>query len=194
MSNNYFFIFRGFTFDESMPVLIIVCPCSGCQLQITILHLPFIVICCHRVKKICINYAFANGKTAPGRKRYEQVSSGHMLYAPLQTAENAHLYLFWRGNVEKYKSIPPQGGGDADLAYCLADLFYFSRAYAARAYVYAHVGAMRSHRLYALDVRFGYFLRFVVGMTHLITAEFALAANFTCSCHSAVLHRLKNLG
>ena len=106
MSNNYFFIFRGFTFDESMPVLIIVYPCSGCQLQITILHLPFIVICCHRVKKICINYAFANGKTAPGRKRYEQVSSGHMLYAPLQTAENAHLYLFWRGNVEKNKNIP----------------------------------------------------------------------------------------
>lgn len=106
MSNNYFFIFRGFTFDESMPVLIIVYPCSGCQLQITILHLPFIVICCQGLRKYALIMPLRMGKLRREERGHEQVSSGHVLYAPLQTAENAHLYLFWRGNVEKNKSIP----------------------------------------------------------------------------------------
>jgi hypothetical protein len=49
------------------------------------------------------------------------------------------------------------------------------------------MGPVRSYSLYALDVRLGYFLRFVIGVAHLITAELALAANFTCSRHSSVL-------
>ena len=36
----------------------------------------------------------------------------------------------------------------------LADFFHFTGAYATRAYIHAHVGAVRSHSLDALDVRF----------------------------------------
>lgn len=49
------------------------------------------------------------------------------------------------------------------------------------------MGPVRSYSLYALDVRLGYFLRFVVGVAHLVATELALAANFACSCHSTVL-------
>ena len=55
--------------------------------------------------------------------------------------------------------------------------------------MHAHMGAIRPHCLDALDIRFGYFLGLVVGMAHLITAELAFAANFTCSRHSAVLQK-----
>lgn len=67
----------------------------------------------------------------------------------------------------------------------LANFFYFAGAYAARAHLHTHVGAVRPHGLDALDVRFRNFLGFVVGMAHLVPAELALAANFarTCHCH-----------
>jgi hypothetical protein len=51
--------------------------------------------------------------------------------------------------------------------------------------MHADMGAVRSHCLDALDVRFGYLLRFVVGVAHLIAAELAFAADFTCSCHES---------
>ena len=58
--------------------------------------------------------------------------------------------------------------------------------------MHAHVGAMRPHGLNALDVRLGYFLGFVIGMAHLISAELAFAANVTRSRHDTVLRRLRS--
>lgn len=54
------------------------------------------------------------------------------------------------------------------------------------------MGTVRPHGFYVLDVRLGYFLGFVVGVAHLITAELAFTANFTCSCHGTVLRSFKN--
>jgi hypothetical protein len=78
------------------------------------------------------------------------------------------------------------------LFFLLTDFFYFARAYAAGAYVNSHMGTMRSHGFYALDIRLRYFFGLVVGMAHLVTAELALAADFTCSGHVLVL-RIVNL-
>ncbi len=57
--------------------------------------------------------------------------------------------------------------------------------------MHPYVGAVRSDYFYALNIRFRYFLRSVIGVAHLIAAELALAANFTCSCHRAVLRKNK---
>ena len=104
-----------------------------------------------------------------------------------------HAYLyFWRGMRWKNNRHPRLKGERMPVVFVLADFFYFARADAARARLYPDMGPVRSYRLYALNVRFGYFLRFVIGMAHLIAAELALAANFTCSCHSTVLRLVKN--
>ncbi len=49
--------------------------------------------------------------------------------------------------------------------------------------MHPHMGAVRSHGLDALDVRFGHFFGFVVGMANLVSAELTFAANFACTCH-----------
>lgn len=95
-------------------------------------------------------------------------------------------------NELKNKRHPRLERGEDAAFIVLADFFYFARAYTARASLYPDMGPVRSYSLYALDVRLGYFLRFVIGMAHLVTAELALAANFTCSRHSTVLRLVKN--
>jgi hypothetical protein len=91
------------------------------------------------------------------------------------------------GNVCIEKERAPRRKEFAMAPRLSADFFYFARAYATRANMHAYMGAVRSHCLDALDVRFGYLLRFVVGVAHLIAAEFAFATDFTCSCH-CILH------
>jgi hypothetical protein len=81
----------------------------------------------------------------------------------------------------------PRLKGERMPFFFLADFFYLARAYTARACLYPDMGPVRAYGLYALDVRLRYFLRFVIGMAHLVAAELALPANFTCSCHSTVL-------
>jgi hypothetical protein len=65
----------------------------------------------------------------------------------------------------------------------LADLFHFTRTYAASTYMHAYMGTVRSHRLDKLYVRLGYLFRLVIRMAHLIAAEFAFSADLTCTCH-----------
>jgi hypothetical protein len=103
-----------------------------------------------------------------------------------ETAGDACLY-FWREVCSKDKRHPRLKGAGMPLNIALADFFYFARANTARACLYPDMGPVRSYGLYALDVRLGYFLRFVVGVAHLVATELALAANFTCSRHSSVL-------
>ena len=100
--------------------------------------------------------------------------------------------VFLERNSVENKRHPRLKGERMPLTLVLADFFYFARAYTARACLYPDMGPVRSYSLYALDVRLGYFLRFVIGVAHLITAELALAANFTCSCHSTVLRIVQN--
>ena len=96
--------------------------------------------------------------------------------------------VFLERNAFENKRHPRLKGKRMPFNITLADFFYFTRAYTARARLYPDMGPVRSYGLYALDVRLGYFLRFVIGVAHLVSAELALAANFTCSCHSTVLH------
>src|SRR5512135_1116118 len=65
----------------------------------------------------------------------------------------------------------------------LTDFFYLTGTYAPRTHMHPHVRAMRAYRSYALDVRLRNLFCLVVGMTHLVPAEFAFPANFTCSSH-----------
>jgi hypothetical protein len=86
----------------------------------------------------------------------------------------------------KNKPLRPRGDGAAVmewLARSLADLFYFAAPDAARAHVYADVGAASGDGLDLLKVRLGRFLCFIVGVTHLVAAESAFAADLTFSCH-----------
>jgi len=84
--------------------------------------------------------------------------------------------------LEQGKAVPgasATGGGELGLA----DLFYFSRTDTTGAGAYFFVRTVRPLGPDALDVRFGSFLAFVVGMTHFVSAEFAFAAYITCSRH-----------
>jgi hypothetical protein len=65
----------------------------------------------------------------------------------------------------------------------LTDFFYFAGTNAARAHTHAHMGAVCCHAFDRLQIRLGHLFAFVVGMAHLIAAELALSAYFTCSRH-----------
>jgi hypothetical protein len=69
----------------------------------------------------------------------------------------------------------------------LADFFYFARSDAARTYMHANMGTMRSYRLDRLQIRLGYFFRLVIRMAHLIAAELAFSTDLTCTCHDKIL-------
>ncbi len=57
----------------------------------------------------------------------------------------------------------------------------FARAYAASACVNTNMGSVRSDRPQGLNIRLRNFLRFIVGVTHAVPAEFSFPANLTCS-------------
>jgi hypothetical protein len=83
---------------------------------------------------------------------------------------------------EENVKIPGQGPGDRRKGW-LADLFHFAGANATCAYMHPYMGAVRSYRLYALDVRFRHLFGLVVGVAHLVSAELAFAANIARACH-----------
>lgn len=57
--------------------------------------------------------------------------------------------------------------------------------------MHSHMTAVQPHGLYALHIRFGRFLRSIIGVAHLVAAELSLAANITFTRHAVILRKLK---
>jgi hypothetical protein len=53
--------------------------------------------------------------------------------------------------------------------------------------MHANMRSFRTHCFDGLQIRFGYLLGSIVGVTYFVTAQLAFSANFTCTGHSHIL-------